>query len=203
MMPTPVEADTKPAVKTKRTLKPGMGKGKGSGFEGLVAKKLTASLQPLNFMRTPGSGARVGGKNFDTIGAMFGEDALKIFVGDVVPLNERKEGVIFRHSIECKFYATPDGFTSLASGTANLYKWFEEAVQDASKINKNPMLIFKWNRTPIYVAVDTFKDESLGKSTPLFTILTYGENGGKARALDIWLLDDLLKTPAFWYSKTP
>jgi len=185
----------------KKKKKPINSKGKGNGFEGTVAKKLTAALQPLNFMRTPGSGARVGGKNFATIGAMFGEDALKIFVGDVVPLNERQEGLTFRHSIECKFYATPDGFTSLASGTANLYKWFEEAVVDAAKVNKNPMLIFKWNHTPIYVAVDTFKDESLGKSTPLFTILTYGDNGGKARALDIWLLDDLLKIPAFWHSK--
>jgi len=56
-------------------------KSKGNGFEGTIAKKLSAALAPLNFIRTPGSGARVGGKNFETIGKLFGEDALKIFVG--------------------------------------------------------------------------------------------------------------------------
>jgi fructose-specific component phosphotransferase system IIB-like protein len=183
----------------KRKMRPGGGKAKGNGFEGTIAKKLTAALAPLNFMRTPGSGARVGGKNFATLGQMMGEDALKIFVGDVVPVNEKQTGLTFLHSIECKAYATPDNFTSLAMGTANVYKWYEEAVVDAAKIGKNPLLIFKWNMTPIFVASDVFKDESLGKSTPLFSILTYGENGGKARALDVWLLDDLLQKPSFWF----
>lgn len=193
----------------KRKMRPGGGKSKGNNFEGTVAKKLTTALQPLNFMRTPGSGARVGGKNFATIGAMFGEDALKIFVGDVVPINERQEGLSFRHSLECKAYATPDNFTSLASGGANVFKWFEEVVIDAEKINKNPLLIFKWNHTPIFVALDmgiTGKrvytdlgnDLAVANMRPLLTLLTHGDN---PRALDIFYFDDLLKVPGFWYSK--
>lgn len=177
-------------------MRPGGGKAKGNGFEGTIAKKLTAALQPLNFMRTPGSGARVGGKNFETLGQMLGEDALKIFVGDVVPVNERKEGLTFKHVIECKSYATPDNFTSLASGSALIWKWYEEVVVDAAKVSKNPLLIFKWNRTPVFVAVDTFGRTN--KLQPLFTILSYGE---KARALDIYYFDDLVKYPEFWYSK--
>lgn len=183
-------------------------KGKGSGFEGTVAKLLTKELQPLNFIRTPGSGARVGGKNFATIGQMFGEDALKIFVGDVVPVNERQTNTKFRFSVETKFYATPDNFTALASGKANLFKWFEEAVDDASKVDKVPMLIFKWNHTPIFVAVDMGLDTKLGHTEqtlglaraelkPLMTLLTYGEKG---RALDIFQLEDLLKAKSFWMS---
>lgn len=198
------------AALKKRKMKPGGGKAKGNGFEGTIAKKLGAALQPLNFIRTPGSGARVGGKNFATIGAMFGEDALKIFVGDVVPVNERQEGLTFRHSIECKAYATPDNFTSLASGTANVFKWFEESVTDAAKIGKNPLLIFKWNHTPIFVALDMGLTGKLLHSEfclelaranmkPLLTMLTHGET---PRALDIFYLDDLLKVPGFWYSKT-
>ena len=189
----------------KRKMRPGGGKAKGNGFEGTIAKKLTAALQPLNFMRTPGSGARVGGKNFATIGAMFGDDALKIFVGDVVPINEKATGTKFHHSIECKFYATPDGFTALASGKANVFKWFQEAIDDAAKVDKSPMLIFKWNRTDIFVAVDTTSSKTdytvlTSKGIkPRITLLTYGEN---ASALDIYYLDDLLVVPEFWFSKS-
>lgn len=189
----------------KETKKRKNSKAKGSGFEGTVAKKLTEALKPLNFIRTPGSGARVGGKNFETIGKMFGEDALKIFVGDVVPVNERQEGIRFAHSIECKFYATPDGFTALVAGKANLFKWFQEAVDDAAKVGKNPMLIFKWNHTPIYVAIDTCDTRADVKMLadadikPRLTLLTYGE---KKQGLDIYELDDLLASPGFWYQKT-
>lgn len=190
--------------------KPINSKGKGNGFEGTIAKKLTAALQPLNFMRTPGSGARVGGKNFETLGQMLGEDALKIFVGDVVPVNERKEGLTFKHVIECKSYATPDNFTSLAAGTANVWKWYEEVVIDAAKVSKNPLLIFKWNHTPIFVAINVFDVAADSRSAitantpnPQFSILSYETSDRKGRALDIYYLDDLLKVPSFWYSPNP
>lgn len=176
-------------------------KSKGNGFEGTIAKKLSTALAPLNFIRTPGSGARVGGKNFETIGKLFGEDALKIFVGDVVPVNERQENLKFLHSVETKFYKTPDSFTALASGTANVLKWFREAVDDAKKIDKNPMLIFKWNHTAVFVAVDPHHTRinmaplAQAGLKPCFTLLTYGED---AMALDIYMLDDLLPLTAFW-----
>ena len=197
--------DTTTASKpAKRKLKPGMGKNKGNGFEGTIAKKLTEGLKPLNFIRTPGSGARVGGKNFETIGKMFGEDALKIFVGDVVPVNERQENIKFKWSIECKFYATQDPFTSLVSGTANVFKWFKEAQDDASKVDKSPMLIWKWNHTPIFVAVDTMDSKAdytiltnLGIK-PRLTLLTYGDS---KISLDVFYLEDHLPVPGFWYNK--
>lgn len=201
-----VEVD--PALSTpakKRRMKPGGGKSKGNGYESTIAKKLGAALQPLNFIRVPQSGGRVGGKNFETIGKMFGEDALKIFVGDVVPVNERQEGLKFHFSVECKFYATQDNFASLVSNTANVFKWFQESVEDAKKIDKDPMLIFKWNHSPTFVAVNTFDSKSNfsvalanSKIKPRLTLMTHGE---KPSALDIFILEDLLSTPDFWYSK--
>lgn len=197
----PVEAV---AVPKKRKMRPGGGKSKGNGFESTIAKKLTEGLKPLNFIRTPGSGARVGGKNFETIGKMFGEDALKIFVGDVVPINEKTLGFKFLHSIEAKFYASQDTFSQLASGGANLFKWYQEAVVDAAKIDKSPMLVFKWNHTKIFVAIDTMNTGNNISLTaaginPRMSILTYGDN---KMALDIYELDDLLQVPAFWYTTT-
>lgn len=211
MSEAPVGSDPVPATPAKkpakRKMRPGGGKSKGNGFEGTVAKTLSKALAPLNFIRTPGSGARVGGKNFETIGKMFGEDALKIFVGDVVPVNERQEGLRFHHSIECKFYASQDPFTTLASGTANLFKWFAEAVDDAKKVDRQPMLIWKWNHTPIFVGVDTMDGKAnytaLTALTdrgikPRLTLLTYGSSRS---SVDIYYLDDLLSVPEFWYSR--
>lgn len=184
----------KPRIRSKQ---------KGNGFEGTVAKKLSAALQPLNFIRTPGSGARVGGKNFETIGKLFGEDALKIFVGDVVPVNERQEKVQFLFSLECKFYASQDPFTSLVANTANLFKWFKEAVDDASKVDKQPMLVFKWNHTPIFVAVDASKrSAALAERSiaPRLTLTTHAPSDGQV-SIDIYYLDDLLPVQEFWFKK--
>jgi len=184
-----------PAKKTplkKRRMKPGGGKAKGNGFEGTIAKKLTTTLTPLTFIRSPGSGARVGGKNFATFGKMFGEDAMKLFVGDVVPTNEKDTKTIFYWSIECKSYAKSDSFETMVAGNSNIFKWFEESVIDAAKTNKHPILIFKWNHTPVYVAVDSSKLSPW----PVKERLTLVQG---ARALDIFYLDDLLQVPGFWF----
>lgn len=176
-------------------------KGKGNGFEGQIAKKLSTALAPLNFMRSPGSGARVGGKNFEKFGEMFGEEALAIFVADVVPINEKKEGVKFLHSVECKFYKTPDAFTHLVAGTANVFKWFEESVEDAAKTDKNPILVFKWNNTPIFVAVDKGHSKCpqslINKDAPLVLV------GGSTlkRQLSIFVLDEILTDSSLWVEK--
>jgi hypothetical protein len=180
-------AQKTPLKKEKRKLKPGMGKAKGSGFELQIAKKLSAALEPLNFMRTPGSGARTGGKNFEKFGQMFGDEALALFTSDVVPINEKKEGFTFLHSIECKAYKTPDSFPQLVSGTANVFKWIKEAETDAAKINRNPVLIFKWNNINILVA--TFIP------TPCVMLSLEIPN---ERKIYVSYFDELIKHPEFW-----
>lgn len=172
----------------KRKMRPGGGKAKGSNYEGQVAKKLSEALKPLNFIRTQGSGARVGGKNFETIGQMFGEESLKLFVGDVVPVNERQVGVTFKHAIECKAYKSPDTFPSLVSGTANVFKWMLEAEEDAIKVNRNPVLIFKWNN--INSMVGTICEP------PCHRLVIETPTGKK---IFISLLDELLQHKEFWY----
>lgn len=166
-------------------------KSKGSSFENVLAKKLTAALTPLKFIRTQGSGARVGGKNFETMGQMFGEDALKLFVGDVVPSNEVAVGKAFNFSIECKFYKTPDGFTTLVAGTSNVFRWMQEAITDAVKIGRVPMLIFKWNNTQIFVGC--LSQDNVAPD-PKLVIKQDGVS------IDIFYLDDLLKTPELWFT---
>lgn len=176
-------------------------KAKGSGFESKVAKLLTEALKPLNFIRTQGSGARVGGRNFETIGKLFGEDALKIFVGDVVPVNTKDVGIDFIFSIETKFYAKQDTFTSLAAGTANIFSWYREAVEDAKKIGRVPMLIWKWNHTPIFAAVDCSAQVDQLLTAKRHQVLPKLTLISGDLTLDIFYLEDLLKVPQFWYNK--
>ena len=184
------KSDGEKLTSTKRKRRPGMGKAKGNGFENIVAKKLSAALDPLKFIRTQGSGARVGGKNFQTLGQMFGEDALKLFVGDVVPVNEKDAGVVFNFSIECKSYAKSDSFETIVAGNANIFKWMQESIDDAVKVNKIPLLIFKWNHSPIYVAGlhDDMTDQPK---------ISLTQNG---RMIDVFYLDDLLLIRDFWLS---
>lgn len=185
-------AKSVPLKKVKRKLKPGMGKAKGSGYEGQIAKKLSTALAPLTFMRSPGSGARLGGKNFATFGKMFGEDAMKLFVGDVVVTNEKDTGLEFLHSIECKSYAKSDSFETMVAGNANIFRWFQESVVDAEKTNKNPLLICKWNHTPSYVI-------GYAATMPTGSRIIMSQNGC---SLSIFYLDDLLNDSSFWYVKS-
>lgn len=183
---------TVPLKKEKRKLKPGMGKAKGAGFEGTVAKKLSTALAPLTFIRTPGSGARTGGKNFELFGHMFGADAMKIFVGDVVPTNERDTNLNFKFSVECKSYKSSDSFETMVAGNANIFKWMQESIIDAVKINKLPLLIFKWNHTPIYVAA--LAADAIA-SNPRISL----EQG--PLHLHVFYLDDLLQDTQIWVNK--
>lgn len=175
--------------KPKRKMRPGGGKAKGSSFEAKVAKMLSAAL-PINFIKSPGSGARIGGKNFATIGAMMGEEAMKLFNADVVPVNESAVGVKFRFSVECKSYAVADNFTSLVSGTANVFKWFEESVVDSAKIDREPILIMKWNHTPIFAVV--LANTMNGLARPALTIQRATQH------LDVYEFEELLKFPDLW-----
>lgn len=167
-------------------------KAKGGAFEGRVAKSLSAAL-PINFIKSPGSGARIGGKNFATIGQMMGQDSMKLFNADVVPVNEDAAGYKFNFSVECKFYAVQDNFVGLANGKANLYKWFDESVIDSIKIDRKPILIFKWNNTPIYVAIlSCNRDEGM---QPAMTITHEG------RTLEIFEFEKILPFTSFWVTK--
>lgn len=176
----------------KRKMKPGGGKAKGNLFEGQVAKKLSSFLSPLTFIRTPGSGARVGGRNFEAFGKLFGEEALKIFVGDVVPTNEKESSCIFNYSVECKSYKTSDSFETLVQGNSNVFRWMQESITDAQKVDKFPLLIFKWNRTPIYVGILKKDLDLICKIEPKLVI---SQNG---LSICIFHLDDLCSQKEFW-----
>jgi len=162
-------------------------KGKGNGFENKVAKILSEAFAPMKFARTPGSGARVGGQNFGAFGQFFSQEALNLFVGDVVPVNERDCPENFRFIVECKAYKDADKLENLLHGNSNIYGWMEEVLVDCVKVNKDGIVVFKWNNTPIYTAVT--KDIKLPDDVKRI-VLTNG--------IQVSHLEDLLKHKSFW-----
>lgn len=131
------------------------GKAKGSGFENVIAKLLSKSFDPFVFKRSQSSGAILGGVNVKHI-ANYGNVAKNLFVGDVVPINEdsviESHKLKFKYSIECKFYKDADSFTSLFNNP-QIVNWFNQACTDADKVDKEPALIFKFNRTPVFIGL--------------------------------------------------
>jgi hypothetical protein len=161
-------------------------KAKGNSGERAICKLLSDALAPFKFIRSPGSGAAVGGLNFDKFAHLYSQEAMALFVSDVCCSNEKDTGKVFRFAIESKNYKDAEKLEVLLNGKSNIYKWFEEIKVDAVKINKDPILIFKWNQTPYYVCVDS------NIKLPVETILTL------PTGLQLCYLKDLLQFKEFW-----
>lgn len=107
------------------------------------------------------------------------------------PINESECERKFRYTVEAKFYKTQDNFAQLVSGGANFFKWFEEAEVDSLKIEKEPCLIFKWNNTPIFVAVRS-SERCVQEIEPDLRLIKDG------KSLDIYNMDNIINIKEFW-----
>lgn len=107
---------------------------KGAKGENDVAKVLKAHTK-LDFLRVPLSGAL---------------DAKHGLKGDLYLL-----GGICRYCIEVKFYAE-DHISSkiLTDKIPKIQTWWEQCEREAKQINKIPLLIFKFNRSKMFVAFE-------------------------------------------------
>lgn len=177
-------------------------KGKGNGYENSVAKLLSTKFAPLQFRRSQSSGAIVGGKN-ERFMTQFSREALRLFSGDVAPFNEedviKSHGWSFRFGIECKFYKDADDIAGLLKGE-RIFGWFAKALVDAAKVKCEPILIFKFNRTDAYVAVDlrTCTVPATVESSILLVRHCKDEP-----QLAVFKLEDALKDDAWWKINVP
>lgn len=162
------------------------GKAKGGAFELKVSKILCEELAPLKFKKSQMSGAIVGGMNAKTAGD-YSKLTLALFTGDVVPTNECVDGnPRFKFVVECKFYKDAERMEALFE-TSHIYSWLEEAKTDAKKVDKIGILVFKFNNTSIYAAVDA--DVALPAGVKHITLV----NGIK-----VCMFLDLVKYHSFW-----
>ena len=120
-------------------------KAKGSGYERDVAKFLTETYGE-SFIRAPGSGAYVGGKN-QSRKEFLHEGQIRSFKGDIVP------GQSFpKMNAECKFYADFPFHLLLTGDCKQLDSWLDQLldVEDEGDLN---ILFMKFNRKGQYVCV--------------------------------------------------
>jgi hypothetical protein len=124
---------------------PSPSKAKGNTFERHIADFLT-ELYGERFMRVPGSGAYIGGKNTHRKEFLH-EGQIRSFKGDIIP------GESFpRFNAECKSYQDFP-FHQLFSGSSRILDgWIQQCVDVADPGDFN-IIFMKFNRKGTFVAV--------------------------------------------------
>jgi hypothetical protein len=126
---------------------PSPSKAKGSSFEREVATFLS-KLYNESFIRAPGSGAYVGGKN-QSRKEFLHEGQIRSFKGDIVP------GESFtKFNCECKSYADFP-FHQLYTGDCKVLDSWIKQMLDVAEIDDVSVLIMKFNRKGKFVAVQS------------------------------------------------
>ena len=122
-------------------------KNKGSGFEREIAKYLS-DIYGESFIRAPGSGAYVGGKNQSRTEVLH-EGQIRSFKGDIVP------GQSFeKMNVECKFYADFP-FHLILTGECKVLDGWLAQLMDVADPNDVNILFMKFNRKGRYIAVQS------------------------------------------------
>lgn len=114
---------------------------KGSRAETVIKKELK-ELTGLSWERTPGSGA------------LNEKHQLK---GDLYIPGEKN-----LWCVECKHYAD-DHLTSkvLTDKTPQIFEWWSQTKRQADQVNKEPLLIFKFDRSKIFCAFEMLPETDL------------------------------------------
>lgn len=128
---------------------PSASKNKGSSFEREVANFLS-NLYNESFIRAPGSGAYVGGKN-QARKEFLHEGQIRSFKGDIVP------GHTFnKFNAECKNYGEFP-FHQLFSGECKTLESWIEQMMDVAEPDDMNILFIKITRKGKFVVVPTNK----------------------------------------------
>lgn len=127
------------------------GKQKGGEFERLICRKLskwvTGSERPECFWRSASSGAKAT------------QDGISGQVGDIIAIDHKHHMDQFdltrRFIVECKSHKDFrwDFLIDSHYDKSNICKWWMELMSKCLEHGKMPMLIFKKNNSPIYVAM--------------------------------------------------
>ena len=126
---------------------PSPSKNKGSSFEREVAKFLS-DIYGESFIRAPGSGAYVGGKN-QSRKEYLHEGQIRSFKGDIVPGQS-----FIKFNAECKSYADFPFHLVLTGHCKVLDGWLEQMMDVAEEGDLN-ILFMKFNRKGKFVVLQS------------------------------------------------
>lgn len=161
-------------AKKKRIIKSMNAKNKGNSFERKIANMLSNKFESKynksqTFRRNPDSGSYFGGLNESRMST---HHESSVNIGDIISPPD------FKFTIECKHYQSPPNISALISQHVPQWdKWIEQALSDANKIDKNFLLIIKYNRIPEFVITDCKKFSGMSYKNylimPLNDLLEY------------------------------
>lgn len=134
-------------------------KNKGRAFEYVVRDKLTETFNS-QFERVPLSGAL----------AYLKGDVYSPWLPD------------FPWCIEAKHHKEVDWNNVLTAKTSLLLEFWDQTVREAAVMKKNPLLIYKWDRSKIYAC---WNDEVV--NTDNYVLIKSGKRHFKMTLLDDWL----------------
>jgi hypothetical protein len=146
---------------------PSPSKNKGSSFEREVANFLS-SLYDESFIRAPGSGAYVGGKN-QVRKQYLDEGQIRSFKGDIVP------GQSFaKFNAECKSYKDFP-FHQLYTGECKVLEGWIEQMMDVAEDDDLNILFMKFNRKGKFVVVQSDKKTWVTDQFTYYTSKAHGD----------------------------
>jgi hypothetical protein len=146
---------------------PSPSKNKGSSFEREVANFLS-SLYEESFIRAPGSGAYVGGKN-QVRKQYLDEGQIRSFKGDIVP------GQSFaKFNAECKSYKDFP-FHQLYTGECKVLEGWIEQMMDVAEDGDLNILFMKFNRKGKFVVVQSDKKTWVTDQFTYYTSKAHGD----------------------------
>ena len=169
-------------------MRTGGGKGKGSAFEREVCRRLSLWLSQGQRDDLLWRSAMSGGRAT----VQFRQGKMNLTQsGDVSAVGQGAFEFCERVFTECKYYRALQIDRGIICGTGSLVKFWEKAVEEAFKYNKQPLLIAKQNLYPPLAIVKIAAPGMSGvfsDSEPLFILPTWGAH--------VYLFDEVTRVTA-------
>ncbi len=160
---------------------------KGGEFERLICrmftKWLTGNERPEVLWRSATSGAKA------TQDAKAGRQSK--MGGDLVAIASEGQPLVDVFSIECKDRKSYGKIEGFFKEQGEVWQWWGQCVHDAEVSNREPLMVFKGNRTPIYImyCIDFFDGYPLFTDHPPNRLI---KQEGGLRDIGIVLFEDWL-----------
>jgi hypothetical protein len=170
-------------------------KKKGNRGENQLVHILCEAFGEGKFKRTPSSGAYTGGQNRELAVNLPWEAKITLASDIITPSN-------FNFIIEHKFYEGMN-FWDLFSEKSKWNEWVEQAGGDAAFVNKEPMIVIKYNRHDrIALVRSPYLMERLKQYNKSIRPMLFWTPANTEHAYAVVWLADLLDLPReFWFSE--
>lgn len=164
-------------------------KKKGNKGELDFCKIMNKRFKTHHFIRTPSSGALVGGSNYQKRLGL-DEDLIAALASDIMVPKK------FNFSVEHKSYSsdntTLNVYDLLFKNNNSILEWWQQCTTDAKKAKKNPMLVIKIDYQKRFCIIESSCD-------PPISNINYIEYNLFSNSIWIYPLEDLLKLDKkFW-----